>query len=236
MAQRILEETTQDLIIYSDCLGVIRVWERGRAYLDAGAVRYASLWRRIWRAAEGRNIELRKVAAHQKEPPRSHPTWTQWAGNDEVDRLFKAVLRAEEGNPAYRRACLECKTLKALLGFHAKIMAQMARSQEWDYPWWEQHQNDEVGLLGTRHWVPPQWLTQFANTVATFDFDTAAELPTQHAAVAPISGRRRQVAKHLVIHHTHQMWIAYDLDDMPVLSCRHCGAYASKASRLLSKD
>eukprot|EP00971_Amphidinium_carterae_P348735 6490649-Amphidinium_carterae.1 len=233
---RLLEETTQDLLIYSDCLGVIRIWDRGSTYFRSGKVRYASIWRRIWRAAEGRHISLRKVAAHQKEPPRSHPTWTQWAGNDVVDRLSKAVLRAEEENPVYRRAYYECKTLKALLGLHAKIMTQMASAQEWDYPWWELHQNHEHAPLGTRHWIPPQWLLRFANTIATFDAAEPAPRPFQMVALAPISRRRRQVAKHLVIHPTHHMWIAYDVDDSPVLFCRQCGAYSSKASRLLPKD
>eukprot|EP00971_Amphidinium_carterae_P248033 4924842-Amphidinium_carterae.1 len=71
-------------------------------------------------------------------------------------------------------------------------MTHMASAHEWDYPWWEPHQNHDRAPLGARRWVPPQWLLHFANTIATFDAADSEPRPFQPIAMAPISRRHRQ--------------------------------------------
>eukprot|EP00971_Amphidinium_carterae_P143459 2842422-Amphidinium_carterae.1 len=224
---RILEETRCDLTIYSDCLGVVNIWNRGPAYLLTGKVRYQSLWRRIWDAAEGRVISVLKVAAHQQEPPKDDPRWIHWAGNDFVDRLSKAVLRGDEINPLFRRAYLESRTQKALITLHAQIMTDMAKDDLWDYPWWDTHKHVEQERTGRRHWEPPTWLLTWANKVDMIDHGFIQDAPTVLRHNPSGRARQRTVARHLIMHHSHVMWVAYDGDDKPLLFCRECGAYAS---------
>eukprot|EP00971_Amphidinium_carterae_P216937 4306522-Amphidinium_carterae.1 len=188
---RLLEETSGDITIYSGCLGVINIWKRGRPYLDTGQVRYASLWKRIWEAALDRNVELLKVAAHQKEPNKSDPAWAVWAGNDLVDRLSKETLRQEEINPNYKRAYLEGCAMKALLNLHGSIMTAMAQSEEWDYPWWANHKNNEPERHGLRHWQPPDWLLQWANQIDNIDRGNAPAAVSQQPTSGTARGRQR---------------------------------------------
>eukprot|EP00971_Amphidinium_carterae_P090575 1793315-Amphidinium_carterae.2 len=77
--------------IYVDCAAVVS------GFLKPGSkTQIAPKDRRVWRSIqellEGREFEVVKVPAHQKEPSKCDPTWMHRRGNHAADAMVKGVF------------------------------------------------------------------------------------------------------------------------------------------------
>eukprot|EP00971_Amphidinium_carterae_P254839 5058856-Amphidinium_carterae.1 len=116
-----------------DCEAVVK----GLHNPDSKRLR-ASKERRVWLAIRtllaGRQLNVVKVPAHQKQPDKNSPSWLDWKGNHEADLMWLGPTPAE---------VLRSSAWPSGLPGQA---AQMAQEDRQDYQWpehWKKNKSDD---------------------------------------------------------------------------------------------
>jgi exonuclease III len=228
-----------EYIVYADCMAVI--YGFAKTYKDLqGKGRHDGLWKQIFEAREGLQVELRKTKAHRsKLQAIQEDDMENFDGNEAADREAKRSANKYGHPPA---ACEEAEARQVAKRKGVAWTLAILKQAAIDIPEVPRRVSRAVrAARKTADWegfgcllVPSVW----GGLICKVCF---GKVETRSAKVTKCKGLNAAARKVIACGgtHGHALWVGRQVggayDGSPLFMCRSCGAYATAQCKALKK-